>query len=144
MRKKDSIAIAAFIICILLMLLASTIVLYLEENKKYRLRKRTGFYLTVDVTSLGTIERMEYVICGEKTPIEPYEDEDGSIIWGEKISTPKQLLTSKGPPCPVEILITKEGETKRYPADQSFDCPDCDGSHYYKIIGDKAVYRYSP
>ena len=145
MQKKDSIAIVALIVCVLLMLSASAFFLYVEENKKHAMRQRATFDIIIDdVASLSTIERMEYLICGEKTPIEPYEDEDGSVLWIEKISTPKQLLTPEGAPCPVEILITQEGKTKRYPADQPFTCPDCDGSHYYEIIGDKAVYTYWP
>lgn len=145
-RKKKKFLIAiALIIGVLLILSAATGVLYVEEHKKHALRKRATFDIIVDdVASLGTIERMEYVICGEKTRIEPYEGEDGSVLWIEKISTPKQLLTSEGPPCPVEILIIKEGETKRYPADQPLSCPECSGWHHYRINGNTAAYTYSP
>ncbi|MCP4369624.1 MAG: hypothetical protein GY797_16160 [Deltaproteobacteria bacterium] len=143
-KKRKLLIAITLIVCIIVMLSAVTIVFYVQERKEHLRIQMGTFDIKIDVASLGKFERMEYVVCGEKTLIEPYEDEDGSVLWTEKISTPKQLLTPDGPPCPVEILIIKEGETKRYPADQPFGCPECSGWHYYKIMRNKAVYRYSP
>ena len=121
--------------------------LYVYEQRKHLMKARATFDVDViidNVASPGNIESVELVICGEKRLIKPYEDKDGVVCWGGFISSPKQLLSPEGAPCPVEILITKDGKTKSYPADQLFSCPDCSGLHYYEIIGDKVIYRYSP
>jgi hypothetical protein len=95
--RKLLIAIA-LIVCIILVLSAVTFIFYVQERREHLRIQMGTFDIEIDVASLGKFERMEYAVCGEKTLIEPYEDEDGSILWTEKISTPKQLLTPEGAP----------------------------------------------
>ncbi len=142
--KRKLLIIIALIIGTIFILSVVAYVFYLHERRQHLIRKRAAFDVAINnVASLGNIESIELVICGEKRLIKPYEYKN-SVVWSDKISTPKRLLSPEGAPCPVEIFITKEGKTKRYSADQLFNCPDCSGLHYYEIIGDSAVYRYSP
>lgn len=143
--KRKSLMAVMSIICIALIISVAIYVFYLQERKKYTMKEMEAFDVIVDnVSSLGPIDRMEFVICGEITPIEPHEGSDGVVLWIEKIGTPQELMTSNGTSCSVEILIIKQGTTLTYPADKLFDCPDCSGWHHYEIVGGKAIYTYSP
>jgi hypothetical protein len=145
--RKKLLTVTALIVGIALILSILTSLFYLHERRKHIMKQRATFDVDIiidNIASPGDIERIELIICGEKRLIEPHKGKDGVVIWGDYISSSKQLLHPEGAPCPVEILITQEGKTKRYPADQLFDCPDCSGLHYYEIVGETAVYRYSP
>ncbi len=118
---------------------------YHLEQRAHMRQQRQSFFVEIDPSSFGTVDHMEFSICGEKSPITPYyTDEDGMMIWGDKIGTPKQLRSPQGEPCPVEIVLSVGEQTWIFPADQVFDCPDCSGIHNYIIQEENAVYRYSP
>ncbi len=144
-RKRKLPIAVALVIFVILTISTAIYVFYLHESRKYEMKKMETFNISIEnVSSLGQIDHIEFVICEQKTLIESYKDHDGTVLWIEKIVTPQQLRTLEGQSCAVEIRVTKERKTTNYQADQLFDCPDCSGLHYYEIVEDKAVYRYSP
>jgi hypothetical protein len=143
--KKNIVKVSAFIGAMIGLLSLVALGMYHVEYQKHMTQKRASFFVDIEVTSSGHIERMEYSICEERTPVTPYDDvQDGHILWGATISTPAQLRRADGIPCPVELLLVTDGKMQRYSVNQLFDCPDCDGTHYYTVTGDAVVYTYFP
>ncbi len=112
---------------------------YSSINTKYEKEMRSTFYISF-FSERSDIDSVYYSVCDAVTTLR--ESEEGGE-WSEKVITPESLR-EEGASCDVTITVYSNRSTVIYTSQSEFNCPDCHGTHHYRVVGDERQYEYLP